>query len=68
MRLMVRSRGVLLVGVVVLALGAGGGCGGEPNDEGIDAMGGEAPPDAPKSMEEYYQQQQQGGDASKRAS
>jgi hypothetical protein len=63
MQPVVCPRSVIVVGLVALALGVSGGCGGEPNDPGIGEMESQVAPDAPKSMEEFYNQQQGGAAA-----
>ena len=60
MRGNVGTRRFVPIGLAVLAIGVGQGCGGEPNEEGIKGMGSTVAPDAPTSMEEHYQQQMQG--------
>ncbi|QDV34356.1 hypothetical protein [Tautonia plasticadhaerens] len=59
MRPIVRPPVVVRIGLVALALGFGGGCGGEPNDPGIEDMESKVAPDAPTNMGEFYEQQKQ---------
>ena len=49
--------GLVLLGGLVLGIGAASGCGGNPNDE-ISDTESIAAPDAPTTQAEYFEQQQ----------